>query len=462
MNKAICLKISKYYGGILLVYASIEFVIRFLARYSYNLQYPSVDMFHYAAQISGLTVFLSPLNFLIGYGLFRQRKWALYIALTCLIFYPLQPIANWLSWGNKAFSAATVTIQSCAVILTFVFLYIHRHSFLEQEEIIPQKKWKKYVIMMAVLIICLYPLFATVGLRAFWSWKFHSPFLNSKPNMVILSSQPHDTTKFQRIVLFDMSFIVPQGLTDLYFSSLNKDKSGHVFLRGAKADKKWNIIVSNNSILQGVFDDPKYVEYKKKAGISNPYEEMRFILTNNWNPMAYMPGIILNQGENCSVSEFRLNTLKGFIRKWDSNGLKHVTVNIYKDSYPSYREIEFMMDPNSYSDSDINDIVSSIEFLPPPNAQKAGKEAERGQQYQKRNDLLSAQAEFLNAYFHSPDNPEYLLMYLKTLPFNTEKRVKSLRYRLDEFIKNYPKNTEAREMRARFAIQNPISSVTAK
>jgi hypothetical protein len=49
-----------------------------------------------------------------------------------------------------------------------------------------------------------------------------------------------------------------------------------------------------------------------------------------------------------------------------------------------------------------------------------------------------------------------LLMYLKTLPFNTEKQVKSLRYRLDEFLKNYPKNTEAREMRARLAIQYPI------
>jgi uncharacterized membrane protein (DUF2068 family) len=456
MRKTVCLRITKYYGSVLLVYAMIEFMLSLLQKDSVILQNHLVRAFNHIAQISALAVFQSPLNFFIGYGLFRQRRWALHIALISLALYPLQSINSWLYWGDNNVPVANAIIQLCCVTLTFIFMFSLRHFLVDLKDSFYNVKWKRFIVIASVSFICLSPLLTTIGMRAFWSFKSESPFLNPKLVQIDLQPQSNVTADLRRIKLLDLSLMIPQGLTELYVAPTDKDKSGSVILSGIKSEKRWIIRINTYTVANEIFKDDKFSEFRKNAGITNLYDAMKFILTNNWNPMAYMMGIGVLDRKNLVISEFSLNGSKGFIKKWESSGNKHISADIFKEKEPGYREIEFTFDRDIFSESYINNMLSSINFMKPSNSGQAVEEAEKGMLFLKRNDILSAQSEFINAYFHSEYDPDYLLLYLKTLPYKTDKQVRSLRYRLYEFSKRYPRHTGGQAMNARFARQHPI------
>ncbi len=89
-------------------------------------------------------------------------------------------------------------------------------------------------------------------------------------------------------------------------------------------------------------------------------------------------------------------------------------------------------------ENDILTILSSIEFLTPEDSSRSEIHYDNGLKFYKQGDVLQAQVEFANAYFLSPENPDTIFMFAKSLLLNDPKDYDHVKNLLDRVLKLKP------------------------
>jgi tetratricopeptide (TPR) repeat protein len=97
-------------------------------------------------------------------------------------------------------------------------------------------------------------------------------------------------------------------------------------------------------------------------------------------------------------------------------------------------------------ETDILTILSSIEFLSPEDSSRSEIHYDKGLKFYKQRDVLQAQVEFANAYFLSPENPDYIFMFAKSLLLKDPKHYDYVKNLLDRVLEFKPDHKDAQKL----------------
>jgi hypothetical protein len=95
---------------------------------------------------------------------------------------------------------------------------------------------------------------------------------------------------------------------------------------------------------------------------------------------------------------------------------------------------------------DVITILSSIEFLKPEETSKSEGHYQNGLKSYKKGDVLQTQVEFANAYVLSPENPDYIFMFAKSLLLKDPKNYEHVKNLLNKVLKLKPDHKDARKL----------------
>ena len=97
-------------------------------------------------------------------------------------------------------------------------------------------------------------------------------------------------------------------------------------------------------------------------------------------------------------------------------------------------------------ENDILTILSSIELLKPEDPSRSENHYQSGLKFYKQRDLLQAQVEFANAHMLSPENPDTIFMFAKSLLLNDSKDYNHVKNLLDHVLKLKPNHKDAQKL----------------
>ena len=101
-----------------------------------------------------------------------------------------------------------------------------------------------------------------------------------------------------------------------------------------------------------------------------------------------------------------------------------------------------------FDESDILTVLCSIEILKPEGVDQANKHYEKGLTFYQSGNILQAQVEFANAYYLSPENPDYIFMFARSLYLKNQESLDHtyIKDLLNKGLKLKPGNKEAQKL----------------
>ncbi|HUL29118.1 MAG TPA: hypothetical protein VLZ03_01590, partial [Thermodesulfobacteriota bacterium] len=146
--------------------------------------------------------------------------------------------------------------------------------------------------------------------------------------------------------------------------------------------------------------------------------------------------------------EIHMDNCKGFWERRQTDILISGGFSLYKRKEDQFIGGGYLLLKKYFDESNILSVLSSIEFLKPEDTRQADTHYERGLVFYQSRDILQAQTEFANAYYLSPENPDYTFMlarslYLKDQEFLDYTHIKDL---LNKVLKLKPGHKEAQKL----------------
>jgi hypothetical protein len=182
-------------------------------------------------------------------------------------------------------------------------------------------------------------------------------------------------------------------------------------------------------------------------GSRSKFNLEKYILTNNWNPgLAGIRLLINPKGAPFETKEIHRNGLRGFLKEWQTGDAFFREFTIYPKEGPQQIGGTIMSVRGYLDEKDILTILSSIEFLASEDSSRSGIHYDNGLKFYKERDVLQAQVEFANAYMLSPENPDTLFMFAKSLLLNDAKDYDHVKNLLDRVLKFKPDHREAQKL----------------
>jgi len=170
-------------------------------------------------------------------------------------------------------------------------------------------------------------------------------------------------------------------------------------------------------------------------------------LTNNWNPrLVVIRSLISPKGETFETKEIHGNDFRGFLKEWQKGDAFFREFSLYnREDTQSIAGI--ITSIKGYLDeNDVLTILSSIEFLKPEDVSKSEDHYQIGLRLYKKGDALQTQVEFANAYSLSPENPDYIFMFAKSLLLRDPKNYDHVKNLLTNVLKLKPDHKDARKL----------------
>ncbi len=182
-------------------------------------------------------------------------------------------------------------------------------------------------------------------------------------------------------------------------------------------------------------------------GSSSKFHLEEYILTNNWNPgLAAIRSLISPDGAKSETKEIYRDDFRGFLKEWQTGDAFFREFSVYTREGDRLMGGTIMSVRGYLEEKDILTILSSIEFLKPEDASQFKNHYENGLRFYKQGDVLQAQVEFANAYMLSPENPDTLFMFVKSLLLNDQKDYSHVKNLLDRVLKLKPDHKEAQKL----------------
>jgi len=356
---------------------------------------------------TGISLFKTPANFIVGYGLLRCRPWGRYALFAGIATLPLQILTERLWWGNFRLNYSSLFLLFCVVGATLA-LFMRPAT----REMFAATKPFRIVGLAAsafVVLLSFVPLLSSASVR----WMYGS--FGNPPEMRQASLKNSSSLTEGMISVRLLGTSVPV-YADSYI--INYDRIGFSVNPWRFLFKGTGGVIeyANHSIYENAFDlFPSF-----KAG---GFELEKFFLTNRWNPIVQiLRSISRPQGKKYDAYEIKTDVGKGFLIIYDDRmvkGKRRIVANysLYEPHGPRCISGMIIVMPDSTADalSAIAPILASIRFLEPEKAETAPVHYRQGIGYMNGGEKLKGQVELANAFYLTPERKEFKEAFEATL-----------------------------------------------
>lgn len=362
-------------------------------------------------------------HFISGIGILRLKAWARYLIITLMATYIISIPNKGLFWGWQSLGILEALVKILIPLFILWFFIRRKTKKVFETEGAKFKIKSKYGIIISLIVFftLLFPSSLLI-FKTYRSLKYKEPFFSIKPQIIRLKeiNDRDFLDKYRRIELFDVSLLIPKDFIILSFVSLTKEDFNCILMN--KDPTKRAAISLNN--MKNVHEAILYKSgIFKQMKFKNAYDFERALHTNNWSPiLIFFRKIGTPEGRDFVIGEIDSPRLKGFVRAGcNENGKRWMCIlSLYSKDNRVYREAVIVYGEEHFSKNDVYNIISSFNFL--KEKIEASEYYEKGLQALSSEDFITAQFKFANAYYLSPENPEYGYMLAKALFMNGDKR----------------------------------------
>ena len=438
--------VLRIYSILILVYAVFDTLTVILPKFHVITIKWNIDLINYFFTLTGIALYTTPINMIVGYGLLRRRFWARYGSIAVMLTFPVHILTQFLWWGAQSLNDYAIVVQFLFVILTL--LYFSRRPV---KAVFGETRSFRFISwhgLLAVLIILIS--FSWIIFSFYWkvhaAWKFGYPFFIDKPQVITLEKPKSSEmlVKYQKVELLNVSLLMPKEFS---IGRLNrterKNQKWVVSLQNQGVNTKGFIIFRNDFSYDELLDET----FGKMLGSSSKFNLEKYILTNNWNPaLVVIRSLISPKGERFETKEIHRSDLRGFLKEWQIGDAFFREFSMYHREDTQSIGGTIMSIRGYMDENDILTILSSIEFLKPEDSSRSENHYESGLKFYKQGDVLQTQAEFANAYFLSPENPDYIFMFAKSLLLRDPKDYDHVKTLLNKVLKLKPDHKDAQKL----------------
>jgi hypothetical protein len=438
--------VLRIYSILILVYAVFDTLTVILPKFHVITIKWNIDLINYFFTLTGIALYTTPINMIVGYGLLRGRFWARYGAIAVMLAYPVHILTQFLWWGAQSLKDYAIIVQFLFVILTL--LYLSRRPV---KAVFGETRSFRFISwhgLLAVLIILIS--FSWIIFSLYWkvhaAWKFGYPFFIDKPQVITLEKPKSSEmlVKYQKVELLNVSLLLPKEFS---IGRLNrterKNQKWVVSLQNQGVNTKGFIILRN----EFPYDELLGETFEKMIGSTSKFDLEKYILTNNWNPsLVVIRSLISPEGKAFETKEIHGNDLRGFLKEWQTGDAFFREFSMYHGEDTQSIGGTIMSIRGYMDENDILTILSSIEFLKPEDSSRSENHYESGLKFYKQGDVLQTQVEFANAYSLSPENPDYIFMFAKSLLLKDPKDYDHVKTLLNKVLKLKPDHKDAQKL----------------
>lgn len=368
---------------------------------------PYLSQCETAALWTGISLFKTPANFIVGNGLLRCRPWARYALLAGIATLPLEILTERLWWGDFRLNNSALLLLLCVVGAT-LFLFMRPTV---KEMFITTRPFRFVGLMVPAFVVLLsfVPILCSASVR----WMYGS-FVNL-PEMRQATFKSPSTLpeKIISVHLLGASLPVSANSYIMTYDRIGFSRNPWRFLfRGAGGVIEY----ANHSMYENAFEQ---ISSFKAAG----FELEKFFLTNRWNPIVQILRMISRpQGKTYDAYEVQTDTGKGFLIIYDDRvvkGKRRIVANfsLYEPHGPRCISGMVIVTPDSMADatSVVAPVVASIRFLEPERVEAAPVHYRQGIGFMNEGEKLKGQVELANAFYLAPERKEYKEAFEATL-----------------------------------------------
>ena len=438
--------VLRVYSILILIYAVFDIGTAILPKFQIVTIKWNVDLINYFFAFTGIALYTTPINIIVGYGLLRRRFWARVGAIAVMLTFPVHILTQFLWWGAHSLKDYVFVVQFLFIILTLLFL-----SRRPVKALFDETRTFRFISwhgLLAVLIILIS--FSWIILSLYWkvhaAWKFGHPFFMDRPQVMTLgkTERSEGLEKYRKIELLNVSLLLPKDFSIGRLHSIErKNQKWEVSLQNQGVNTKGFIVLRNEFPYDKLLDET----IGKMLGSDSKFDLEKYLLTNNWNPgLAVIRSLINPKGAPFETKEIHRNDLRGFLKGWQMGDAFFREFSMYSREGPQ-RISGTIMSVRGYLDgNDILTILSSIEFLTPEDSSRSEIHYANGLKLYKQGDVLQAQVEFANAYMLSPESPDTIFMFAKSLLLKDPKNYDHVKHLLDHVLKLKPDHKDAQKL----------------
>ncbi len=438
--------VLRVYSILILLYALFDILTGILPKFQMVTIKWNIDPINYFFGFTGIALYTTPINIIIGYGLLRRRFWARYGAIAVMFTFPVHILTQFLWWGAHSLKDVGLAVQFLFVMLTLFCLSRRPVKALFDET--RAFRFISWHGLLAVLIILIS--FSWILFSLYWkvhaAWKFGYPFFMDRPQVITLkkNQRPEVLEKYRKVELLNISLVLPREFSIGRLNSIDrKNQKWALTLQNQGVNTKGFILLRNDFPYDELLDQG----IGKMLGSSSKFHLEEYILTNNWNPgLAAIRSLISPDGAKSETKEIHQDDFRGFLKEWQTGDAFFREFSVYPREGNRRIGGTIMSVQGYLEEKDILTILSSIEFLKPEDASQSKNHYENGLRFHKQGDVLQSQVEFANAYMFSPENPDRLFMFAKSLLLNNPKDYDHVKNMLDRVLKLKPDHKEAQKL----------------
>ncbi len=397
------------YSILILIYAVFDIVVNILPKILTIPKIPNVIFLNHFFILTGISLYMTPINIIVGYGLLRRRFWARYAAIAAMLTFLVVIFTQYLYLGIFSLFQYGIYIQFFFVVLTLFFFTRKRVKAL-----FGKSYHFKFISWHALLVVIIFLFsFYSIFFSIFMKLKYNIPLYVAKPRVTILKKSNLSETpeKYLKVEILNVSLLLPKEfIIGGLYKTERKDREWRVVFRN-KGKEIRGIVNLTNELPYG--DDE---EFRKRLGHVSRFDLEKYMLTNNWNPgVAFIRSTQRKIGEPIDLKEIHMNGYRGFWERRQTDILFSGGFSLYKGKENQFTGGGYLLLKKYFDESNILTVLSSIEFLKSEDPPQASKHYERGLAFYQRGNILQAQSEFANACYLSPENPDYTFMLAKSL-----------------------------------------------
>jgi hypothetical protein len=438
--------VLRVYSILILIYAVFDIVTAVLPKFQIVAIKWNVDLIHYFFAFTGIALYTTPINIIVGYGLLRRRFWARVGAIAVMLTFPVHILTQFLWWGAHSLKDTVFVVQFLFIILTLFTL-----SRRPVKALFDETRTFRFISwhgLLAILIILIS--FSWIMFSLYWkvhaAWKFGYPFFIDRPQVITLEKLKSSEVleKYRKVELLNVSLWLPREFSIVRLNRIERNnQTWAVGLQNQGVNTKGFMLLKNEFPYDELLDQT----IGKMLRLRSKFDLEKYILTNNWNPgLAVIRPLINPKGAPVETKEIHGNGLRGFLKEWQTGDAFFREFSMYPREGPQ-RIGGTIMSVRGYLDqTDILTILSSIEFLTPEDPSRSKNHYDHGLKFYRQGDVLQAQVEFANAYMLSPENPDYIFMFAKSLLLKDPKNYDHIKNLLDRVLKLKPDHRDAQRL----------------
>ena len=403
--------VLRIYSILILAYSVFDIIAEILPKILKISIIQNATLINHFFIFTGISLYITPINMIVGYGLLRRRFWARYGVIAAMLTFVVYILSQYLYLGKLSFYRYSAYIQLFFVVLTLFFFTRKRVKVLFGElGIFKFISWHGLLVGIIILFS-----FSSIFFSIFMKIKFNLPFFAKNPRVTILKkSNLHEIPKeYLKVETLNVSLLIPK---EFILTRLLKTQG---------KDREWNVSFQNRGKnTRGIITLTNQLPYEDDKHFGNLLEHIskfdleKYMLTNNWNPSVVLIRSNRQKGKIGGLIDFReirMNGSRGFWERRQADEFFCGGFTLYEKEGDQFIGGYYLCVKNYFDESIILPTLSSIEFLRPEDFNKPQDHYEKGLTLYKRGDILQAQVEFANAYMLSPGNPEFIFMFAKSL-----------------------------------------------